>query len=310
MDGVIIVDKPSGKTSFDVIRDIKKSIAVKKIGHAGTLDPLATGVLPVCIGEATKLIRFFLNDDKEYRATLLLGVETETLDREGTVTARRDVALDESCIDDVFAGLVGKIEQTPPRYSAVKFRGRPLYEWTRRGIDVYRRPRVVEIHRISVEDVTIPYITFTVSCSKGTYIRTLGEEIGRRLGCGACLHSLRRVRSGRFEIGQALSLEGYDRREKAERLRRAFIPLAEAIPDFIPLLVDEEAVARIRQGCQPDARMFVARDLSMVGGGDVVKLITEAGDVVAVAEIIVPGCEVSQYDEKSPVARILRVFNG
>ena len=156
MNGVIIIDKPSGKTSFAVVEHIKKILGARKVGHAGTLDPLATGVLPICVNEATKLAQFFLMDNKEYRATMLLGVETDTLDIEGEITAQQEPRVTRSGIENVLSSFVGKIEQTPPRYSAIKFKGKPLYKWARRGSAVDPAPRMVDIHQIILENVEMP----------------------------------------------------------------------------------------------------------------------------------------------------------
>jgi tRNA pseudouridine 55 synthase len=220
VNGIIIIDKPSGKTSYDIVEDVKKTLCARKVGHTGTLDPLATGVLPVCVNEATKLVRFFSTDSKEYKATMLMGVETDTLDIEGNLTAQKKPDVARGDIEDVLKSLAGKIKQIPPRYSAIKFKGKPMYKWARKGINFDIPPRMVEVHQITIEDVKLPYVTFFVACSKGTYIRSLCADIGEKLGCGACLAGLRRIRSGAFCERYALSLEGVHDRGKKEILEK------------------------------------------------------------------------------------------
>src|SRR3990172_2514428 len=153
MNGVVIVDKPAGQTSHDVVQDIKKILGVKKVGHMGTLDPLATGVLPVCINEGTKLAQFFTMDRKEYRATMLLGVTTDTYDVEGKITAEAEPRVSREDIERALSSLVGAREQVPPSYSAVKYQGKPLYKWTRQGINIVSPPRAIEIYRLTLEEV-------------------------------------------------------------------------------------------------------------------------------------------------------------
>jgi len=252
MDGVLIIDKPSGRTSYDVVRDVKKLTGAKKVGHTGTLDPLATGVLAVCINEATKLAQFFLNDDKEYRATMLLGVRTNTLDIEGEVIDRCKPHLQTEELKKVIEGFVGRIEQRAPKYSAVKFRGKPLYKWTRQGVDIEPPLRKVKIYHIDVEEIKLPYVAFKVSCSKGTYIRSLCADIGNRLGCGACLSDLRRTRSGCFSEADAISLENFADGEKAGVLEKKLIPIVDALPGICNIAVDQDTADRIRKGYQPD----------------------------------------------------------
>lgn len=156
MNGVIVLDKPAGCTSRDMVEEVKRALGIRKAGHTGTLDPLATGVLPVCVGEATKLVQFLVQDSKDYRATLLLGVRTDTLDTEGEVIAREEPCVTPGEVEEALHSLTGRREQLPPLYSAVKFRGRPLYDWTRRGIEVERLPREVEVFHIRVEEISLP----------------------------------------------------------------------------------------------------------------------------------------------------------
>jgi len=207
MDGFLNVDKPKGMTSHDVVDEIRKLVGREKAGHTGTLDPEATGVLSIAIGKATKVIQF-LKDGKEYRATMRLGITTDTQDITGKVIAKSEVVnIAEEKIRKVFKNFLGKIEQIPPMVSAVKVKGERLYKLAREGKEVERSKRTVEIYRLDLLNYEPPDITLEVSCSKGTYIRTLCHDVGKILGCGACLKSLRRTRSGIFTLKKSRSLE-------------------------------------------------------------------------------------------------------
>ncbi len=208
MNGMLIVDKPSGMTSHDVVEFIRRKFEIKKVGHAGTLDPSVTGVLIILIGAATKLSSRFANDDKEYEATLILGKKTDSADAEGKVLSVGDFSkITEAHIEDIFNGFKGKIEQVPPMVSALRFKGKRLYELARRGREVPRKPREVYIKELKIKDIDIPRVDFSVVCSKGTYIRKLCDDIGDKLGCGGHLSYLRRLRSGEFTIEKSVSVE-------------------------------------------------------------------------------------------------------
>ncbi len=309
MNGVLIIDKPSGKTSYDVVRDVKKLLGTKKVGHAGTLDPLATGVLIICVNEATKLAQFFSNDDKDYRATMLLGIRTDTLDIEGKVIERCEPRLQAGEIKDAVESFAGRIEQRAPKYSAVKFKGKPLYKWTRSGVDIEPPMREVELYRINVEEVKLPYVTFTVSCSKGTYIRSLCADIGNRLKCGACLSGLRRTRSGCFSEKDAISLESLAEGEKAEILKKKLIPIADGLPGICNIVVDQDMADRIRKGHQPDQGILADKNIHLPESGALVKLVTKDSTLIAVAKTLFSPEKVSLLSDKEQIVKILRVFN-
>ena len=206
MDGILIVDKPSGMTSHDVVDFIRRAFAIKKVGHAGTLDPMATGVLVILLGRFTKEFARLHADEKEYRATMVLGAVSDTGDRDGRIVPSGvRLEFSRATVDMVFRQFTGEITQIPPMYSAVKVRGKKMYELARKGIEVDRPPRTVIIKKLTIADFRIPRITFDVVCSKGTYIRQLCHDIGERLGCGAYIDALRRVRSGAFMIERAVS---------------------------------------------------------------------------------------------------------
>jgi tRNA pseudouridine55 synthase len=204
-DGVLVIDKPSGPTSFDIVRQVRRALGTRRAGHGGTLDPLASGVLPICLGEATKLAQFLLDADKEYEATLCFGVETDTYDAAGAVTERRSAdGLTAAAVESALGAFRGPIRQVPPRFSALKLRGRPLYAYARAGEEVEIAPRTVVVHEIALARwVDATAVVLSVRCSKGTYIRSLAFDLGRALGPGAHLTALRRTRSGPFRIGEA-----------------------------------------------------------------------------------------------------------
>lgn len=207
-NGILIVDKPKGITSHDVVNIVRRLFNVKEVGHAGTLDPIATGVLIILIGEATKRSNFLASVDKEYRTTLRLGITTDTGDAFGKIIASSQLqGLERDLIEKTIMGFKGEIEQMPPVFSAVKFKGRSLYKWARKGITVPRKARKVTVREISIKKISLPDIVFDVSCSKGTYIRQLCMDIGGKLGCGAHMAELRRLKAGDFHISQAIDAD-------------------------------------------------------------------------------------------------------
>lgn len=206
-DGIIIVNKPKGMTSHDVVDFVRKRLGVRRVGHAGTLDPLATGVLLILIGRCTKLFNHFLNFDKEYVASLRLGVRTVTGDIEGKIVQEKDFSqVSEEIIQKVFYSYRGEILQTPPMVSALKYRGRPLYALSRRGIEVARNPRRVTIKELRLLKFVPPDIQFYLKCSRGTYVRQLAEDIARDLETAGCISQIERQSIGPFDISQAVGL--------------------------------------------------------------------------------------------------------
>lgn len=209
MNGILNVLKPAGMTSFDVVGFLRKTTAQKKIGHTGTLDPMAVGVLPICFGNATKAIEFMIDKDKTYRAELTLGAATDTQDSSGQVLYQKEVTLDVESIKSAIMEFRGEIQQLPPMYSAIKIGGRKLYEIAREGGTVERQPRSITIYDIDIVRIwdNGRKVLFDVHCSKGTYIRTLCHDIGERLGCGGHMSFLERTKAGKYSIESALTLE-------------------------------------------------------------------------------------------------------
>ncbi|MFA5181924.1 MAG: tRNA pseudouridine(55) synthase TruB, partial [Syntrophales bacterium] len=286
-----------------------KVAGIKKAGHTGTLDPLATGVLPVCIGEATKLVPFLVSVTKDYRVSMLLGVRTDTLDVEGAVLEEKEPQVTEQGVNDALQGFLGRSEQIPPRYSAIKVRGRALYKWARQGVVVEPPPRMVEIYQLTVEEISLPYVTFRMSCSGGTYVRSLCADVGDLLGCGACVAGLRRTRSGIFSEAAAIVLDRKDRHEDGERVRAGLIPLAELLPDLRTIVPEDSWVKRIKDGVHPRAEMVNRRDdIPFLDSGDMVKLTGSNGELVAIAELLCGSGELAGLQNDVPVMRLLRVF--
>jgi len=239
--GVLLLDKPLGLSSNDALQKAKRLLRAEKAGHTGTLDPLASGLLPLCFGAATKFSQVSLDADKRYTATLMLGRTTSTGDAEGEVLRERPVAVDRAAIDAACAAFTGPIEQIPPMHSALKKDGKALYEYARAGVEVERAPRPVRIHRIGVLAWHGAELTLDVACSKGTYVRTLAECIGERLGCGAHLSALRRTGSGPLDVRDATTLEALAALD--EPARDALLKPADwLLADWPPVrLADDEA---------------------------------------------------------------------
>src|SRR3954467_11751426 len=207
-DGVLLVDKAAGMTSHDVVAIVRRRLQMKKVGHCGTLDPIATGLLLLTLGRGTKIQDLLMSEDKEYSGTMILGKSTDTQDSAGIVTEERLVpALDEGAIRAAFDKYAGDFYQMPPMVSAIKQGGVPLYKLARQGKTVEREPRLVHVYRYSIDRIALPEIDFTVVCSKGFYVRTYANDIGDTLGCGAHLKNLRRTKSGRFSVDGAITVE-------------------------------------------------------------------------------------------------------
>jgi len=248
ISGLLLIDKPAGITSFDVVRRVRRALKVRKVGHLGTLDPFATGLLPLALEEATKLAQFLLEEPKTYLATLTLGVETDTQDLTGRVTAESDRLPSPEEVHQAATRFVGEIEQVPPSYSAVHHQGERLYKLARRGEAVEVPPRQVVIYRLEVMEAALPQVTVRVECGKGTYIRTLAHDLGRALGCGAHLVALTRLAVGAFRLEEALPLDLIEKRADLGDIHRRLIPLAQCLPRYQAVRVDRQEAWRLAQG--------------------------------------------------------------
>jgi len=277
IDGVLLFDKSAGMSSNAALQKVKRLLQARKAGHTGSLDPIATGLLPICLGEATKLSSYLLADDKRYRVWVRLGRTTTTADVEGETVAEQPVpVLTEALIEEVLTGFRGELAQYPPMYSALKHQGRRLYELARQGVEIAREARPVRIHALKLLAYGEDHLDLDVHCSKGTYIRSLAEDIGQTLGCGAHVERLRRTAVGRFDVEQAYDFERLQRMSEEERLA-ALLPLDRVVEDLPAVWLGESQTFFIRRG-QPvlvpkaptggTIRLY-SRNLGFLGMGEV-----------------------------------------
>lgn len=275
MNGVLIIDKPRGPTSFEVVRRVRQLLKVDKVGHTGTLDPMATGVLPLCLGDATRVAGFITEGDKAYEATVRFGAETDTLDAEGKVVRTAPVpALDAAMLEAALARFRGTILQTPPMYSAVKVGGKRLYELARAGEEVERKPREVTVHELVLCDFGADVVRLSVRASKGFFVRSLAQELGRALGTVAHLQALRRTASGPFGLDRALPLE----KLTVEEARAHLLPISSALSQVPALEVSAKDAARVRHGVPLEVP-------SSVTPGGPMRVMGPDGEVLAIAEV-------------------------
>lgn len=247
INGVLLLDKPHGFSSNQALQKAKWLLQAAKAGHTGTLDPLATGLLPLCFGEATKFAHYLTDADKTYVATLKLGVTTNTGDAEGEVLATRAVKVTTAQLESSLACFHGEISQVPPMYSALKHEGKALYEYARAGIEIERKSRQVHIYDIALNHFKDDTAEITVRCSKGTYIRTLAEDIGEALGCGAHLTALRRTATANYAIAQSVSLQAFEAMTAEQRIA-ALLPADSAIEAFPSIILEDESVFYVQRG--------------------------------------------------------------
>lgn len=275
--GLLLVDKPAGWTSHDVVARVRRLLGVRRVGHTGTLDPMATGLLLLCIGQATRVAEYLMQSPKVYRAQIRLGVTTDTDDATGQTIARQDVAVGEEAVRRALAGFVGAIQQIPPRYAAIKQDGRPLYRWARAGIETRREPRPVTIYRIDLLAWNSPDLTIEVTCSPGTYIRALARDLGELLGCGGHLTGLTRLASGHFTLEQAFTLEEVEAASAEGRAAELLLPVDEALCDLEIITVDAETERRVRQGQQ-----ITGPPLTEAGAMPMRRAYSAAGELLAI----------------------------
>ena len=249
IDGILNLDKPKGKTSFDVVALVRRLSGERRVGHAGTLDPEATGVLPVFLGQGTRLFEYLADEAKVYRAEIELGIATDTYDATGKITWRGDISsLTREQVETTVSSFVGFIDQTPPMYSAVKHKGVPLYRLARAGVEVPRKTRKVEISQLRIVDWQPPLLTLEVECSRGTYIRSLAHDLGQRLGCGAHLKNLVRLKSGPFDIKDAISIPRLEAAFTQGNWTQFLQPIDGAVLHLPAITVSEEDEKAIMNG--------------------------------------------------------------
>jgi tRNA pseudouridine55 synthase len=286
--GVLVLDKPRGITSNACLQRAKRALYAAKAGHTGSLDPLATGVLPLCFGEATKLSRFLLDADKEYDSTFVLGVTTSTGDAEGEVVAQADASeVTRQEVEQLLTGFRGEIEQTPPMYSALKHQGQPLYKLARAGIEVERKSRRVTIYGFEILDFEAgqrAHLKVNVRCSKGTYIRSLAEDIGKLLGCGGHVSELRRTRAGNYALEQCIGLDKLEQlaaEQDLAQLKALMLPVDSAIAGMPTVVLPEVSGYYLRQG-----QAVLAAHMPTTG---LVRIVEESGEFLGVGEILDDG---------------------
>lgn len=255
MNGVLNIYKPTGITSFDVVSIVRKISNVKKVGHAGTLDPEASGVLPVCIGKATKAIDYIMGGFKIYETELKLGVITDTYDKEGKILKESQVTASEEEIIKAINSFVGEIKQVPPMYSALKVNGKKLYELARAGIEIERQARPITIHDIDIIDIKIPYVKFRVKCSKGTYIRSLCYDIGELLGCGGMMWNLQRTATGEFHIEEAISIE----KLSSDNIKQYIMPIEKIFHGNTKITIEDRFVKFLLNGVVVKDKALVSK---------------------------------------------------
>ena len=249
INGIISIHKEKGFTSHDVVAKLRRIVGQKKIGHTGTLDPDATGVLPVCFGKATKLCDMLTDKNKTYETVMLLGQVTDTQDVSGTVLESHSVEnITDEIVRKTIATFVGDIMQVPPMYSALKVNGKKLYELAREGIEVERKARPVSILDIEIKDIQLPRVKMKVSCSKGTYIRTLCHDIGQALGCGACMEELVRTKVSRFELCESVTLAQVEEYQKAGRIQELLTPIDAMFSEYVAVSLKEEFMPLVYNG--------------------------------------------------------------
>jgi len=284
MNGVIVVDKPAGWTSHDAVNKLRRLARTKKVGHLGTLDPAATGVLPLILGRATRLAQFYAASDKVYDAVVQFGWATDTYDRDGQIVgAKRDLELDPNKVESLLERFRGKIRQMPPPISAKKIGGTPAYKLARRNLPVELKPVEVTVYSIELVSCAGAEARIRVHCSAGTYLRSIAHDLGQAYGCGAYLESLVRTRAADFTLEQARSIEELERLAREGRLEEALIPAAQLLPELPSQIVDALTAGQIRQGRDFRASPFRARkDVPYI------KALSENGELIAIGRALLP----------------------
>jgi len=280
-NSIVVIDKPAGVSSAQVVSRIKRVLGARKVGHTGTLDPLATGILICCINQATRLARFFLTGPKRYEGVMYTGVETDTQDATGSVIRRTEITdLSIPVVESVFKQFIGLIEQKPPIYSAIKHKGIPLYKLARKGKPVQKPSRVVYIYDIGIKEIILPQIRFEVFCSSGTYIRTLCADIGTTLGCGAHLVKLRRIENCGFNLSDALTLEEFEKACRLGTIGSRIFNMADALKNMPERQVNGQIKDKIRKGI-PLTPKDITRD-PQTGPNGFLKIVDDHHELIAV----------------------------
>ena len=309
MDGVLLIHKPAGCTSHDVCQRVKRKLKAAKVGHTGTLDPMATGVLPLCINSATRLVQFLMFGEKEYAGCMRLGLETDTQDIEGAVLSTCDAAaVERRAIEEACTAFRGDILQLPPMYSALKRGGVPLYRLAREGITVEREPRRVTIYELDVLACEPPDVAFRVVCSHGAYMRTLCHDIGQKLACGAVLSQLERVRTGGFHVRDALPLDALEMLSVEDICRDHLIGLGDALRGLPEVVVDDEMAVRLRNGLSLMPCHMSQLDVPDISGGQLLKIRLSGGGLVGVVQTRAAEDPLVLNGQSTPAWKTVRIF--
>jgi len=285
MDGIIVINKHPGPTSTRIVEKVRRLFKTKKAGHLGTLDPMAKGVLPICLGKATKLTPFLMDREKEYLATIKLGVVTDTYDKEGTILEEKEVpTTTREKVEEILKDFTGEIEQIPPMFSAARYKGKRLYQLARKGEVVERKPKKVTVHELSCLEVNLPYIKIFIRCGKGVYIRQLAHDVGERLGCGGVLWDLVRTKACGFTLDEAVTLDELKEMTLEER-QKLVIPMAQAVKDSPALVLAGRLRWWVAMG-NPLVTTPAELGVDEIKEGMLVRLIDQEGELVAMGEMI------------------------
>lgn len=308
LSGILLFNKRSGITSYSALDELREVLKLRKMGHCGTLDNFASGLLLVCIGQALKIVQFLESLDKEYLAKIRLGVSTDTYDLQGrTLSSLSNLNLDENRVRKVIESFRGQIWQAPPPYSALKFQGRRLSDYARAGTTIKKEPRKIRINTIDILKLFLPFVDLRISCSKGTYIRSLAHDIGSKLNCGAHLTSLTRTRIGPFKLQDSLDIEKVRRNSNPSKLREYLISMEKALSFLPAIIVTDKFASNIRNG--PDLK---AKDISSMEKkfptGETLCLKNNLNQIIALARALKSSDELSQLDKKDRIIEYIRVF--
>ena len=297
MDGILNINKPTGMTSHDVVAKVRKMLKQRRVGHAGTLDPAASGVLPICVGHATRVAEYLSESGKAYRATIIFGAVTDTCDSEGTITRTASTEdLTRATIEAILPAMLGHQMQVPPRYSAIKLQGQPAYKRARAGEDIALEPRPITIYRLEIIDwqpSPSPTLTLVVECSKGTYIRSLAYDLGETLGCGAYLGALVRTRSGPFALSESITLEQLAQAAEQRTIEQYLYSADKALEQYPALMLDEATTERVKHG-----NAFHIDEETNVSEQNLARVYDDKGQFVAIA----------RWDEQQRVWQPVKVF--
>ena len=286
MDGIFNIYKQKGFTSHDVVAVVRKTIQQKKVGHTGTLDPDAEGVLPICVGKGTKLADYIMNGKKSYRAVVTLGVTTTTEDASGEIIEKKEVVFEEQTIQKVVQSFLGTYEQIPPMYSAIKIKGKKLYEYAREGKEIERKARKITIFEIQITKFMPPnQFEIEVVCSKGTYIRTLCADIGKRLKCGAHMASLLRTSSGMFSLDTAITLEQLKELAEKNQLQKALLPLEKALEQYHSIVISPKGNKLLYNG-NPIGEQFFEKTKGTIKQGEIILGYDSKNTLIGIYKII------------------------